>query len=68
MQGHPGGLEHSRYLIELAFLPQGCRWLDMGAGDGEGVRLLRELGYEAQGLDLCPRGSDVEPGDFLHTP
>lgn len=68
MQGHPGGLEHSRYLIELAFLPQGCRWLDMGAGDGDGVRLLRELGYEAQGLDLCPRGSDVEPGDFLHTP
>ena len=68
MQGHPGGLEHSRYLTKLAFLPKGCRWLDMGAGDGEGVRLLREEGYEAQGLDLCPRGSDVEPGDFLHTP
>ncbi len=68
MQGHPGGLKHSRYLIELSFLPRGSRWLDMGAGDGEGVRLLRELGYEAQGLDLCPRGRDVEPGDFLHTP
>ena len=68
MQGHPGGLEHSRYLIELSFLPRGSRWLDMGAGDGAGVRLLRELGYEARGMDLCPRGRDVEPGDFLHTP
>lgn len=68
MQGHPGGLEHSRYLIELSFLPRGSRWLDMGAGDGAGVRLLRELGYEARGMDLSPRGGDVEPGDFLHTP
>ena len=23
MDGHPGGAEHSRYLIELAFLPRG---------------------------------------------
>ena len=33
MLGHPGGEEHSRYLIELSFLPPPARWLDMGAGD-----------------------------------
>ena len=67
MLGHPGGLEHSRYLHELSFLPAGSRWLDMGAGDGETVRLLRELGNEAAGIDLNPRGEDVEQMDFLHT-
>ena len=67
MKGHPGGLEHSRYLHELAFLPAGSRWLDMGAGDGETVRLLKALGNQAMGIDLEPRGDDVEPMDFLHT-
>ena len=67
MNGHPGGLEHSRYLHELSFLPAGSRWLDMGAGDGETVRLLKELGNRAMGIDLEPRGNDVEPMDFLHT-
>ena len=32
MQGHPGGEEHSRYLIELSFLSPPARWLDMGRG------------------------------------
>ena len=50
MKGHPGGLEHSRYLHELSFLPAGSRWLDMGAGDGETVRLLKELGNDAMGI------------------
>lgn len=68
MQGHPGGEEHSRYLIELAFLPPGSRWLDMGAGDGSAVALLRQLGCQAQGLDLVPRGPDVTQGDYLHCP
>ena len=45
MLGHPGGEEHSRYLIELSFLSPPARWLDMGAGDGSTVRLLRSLGY-----------------------
>ena len=67
MLGHPGGGQHSRYLIELAFLDVPSRWLDMGAGDGSAVRLLRESGYEAVGLDLAPRGEDVEQGDFLGT-
>ena len=68
MLGHPGGEAHSRYLIELSFLPPPARWLDMGAGDGSAVRLLKSLGYEADGIDLCPRGEDVTAGDYLHPP
>ena len=68
MLGHPGGEQHSRSLIELAFLDKPARWLDMGAGDGTAVSLLRSLGYEAAGIDLAPRGPDVQQGDFLHTP
>ena len=68
MLGHPGGEAHSRYLIELSFLEPGSKWLDMGAGDGETVRILRQLGHEAEGIDLIPRGEDVLQGDYLHSP
>ena len=68
MLGHPGGEKHSRYLIELAFLDTPARWLDMGAGDGSTVRLLRDLGHEAEGVDLSPRGEDVTLGDYLKAP
>ena len=66
MMGHPGGEQHSRYLIELAFLEAPARWLDMGAGDGSTIRLLRGLGYNAEGIDLAPRGEDVTQGDYLN--
>ena len=68
MLGHPGGEEHSRYLIELSFLLPPARWLDMGAGDGSTVRLLQSLGYEAEGIDLTPRGGGVTAGDYLTPP
>ena len=68
MLGHPGGEAHSRYLIELSFLPPPAKWLDMGAGDGSTVRLLKSLGYEAEGIDLTPRGEDVIAGDYLNPP
>jgi len=68
MLGHPGGEQHSRHLIELAFLDKGSKWLDMGAGAGSTVRLLRSLGYDAKGIDLAPRGEDVVQGDYLHAP
>ena len=68
MRRHPGGEKHSRYLIELSFLEKGAKWLDMGAGDGGTVRLLRSLGYAAEGIDLEPRGKDVLRGNFLETP
>ena len=68
MMGHVGGEKHSRYLMELSFLPKGVRVLDMGAGDGATVRLLRDMGYIAKGIDLAPRGDDVTKGDYLHAP
>ena len=68
MLGHPGGEQHSRYLIELAFLEKGTKWLDMGAGDGGAVRLLRSFGYCAEGIDLEPRGKDVQRGNYLEAP
>ncbi len=68
MNTHPGGVKHSRYLIELSFLAPGSRVLDMGAGDGSTVTLLCKLGYEAVGIDLSPRSADVASGNFLHLP
>ena len=67
MQGHPGGETHTRYLAELSFLPVGSRWLDFGAGNGESVRILKNLGFQAQGIDLSPRGPDVAQGSFFST-
>ena len=63
MTRHPGDTNH---LIELAGLRPGARVLDLGAGDGDGVRLLRTLGYDARGLDQ-KAAPDVEAGDLLHT-
>ena len=54
-------------MLALAGLPQGARVLDMGAGAGEALTLLREYGFDARGIDLAPRSDDVERGDFLHT-
>ncbi len=68
MLAHPGGEQHSRYLIELAFLDKGSKWLDMGAGDGSAVRLLQGLGYAARGIDLEPRSTGVDRGDYLNAP
>ena len=67
MNGHPGGTEHTRHMLMLAGLPAGARILDLGAGDGGTVALLRELGYTAEGIDLKPGSSLVRKGDFLHT-
>jgi SAM-dependent methyltransferase len=41
-------------LLEKAALPAGSRILDLGAGDGSTVSLLRALGYLADGIDLKP--------------
>ncbi|MBQ6273960.1 MAG: methyltransferase domain-containing protein [Oscillospiraceae bacterium] len=67
MQSHPGGEAHTRRMLELAALPPGARVLDLGAGAGETVALLRALGCEARGIDLAPRSPLVERGDLLRT-
>lgn len=68
MNAHPGGEEHTRRMVELASLEHWSKILDMGAGAGETVRLLNELGFDVRGIDVNPRGENVERGDLLHTP
>ena len=68
MKSHPGGMDHTRRMLALAGLPEGASVLDMGAGAGESVQLMRSLGLDAGGIDLEPRGEAVERGDFLHAP
>lgn len=63
---HPGGLEQTKKLIELAGLKRPCRIMDLGAGDGETVHLLSEYGFDAIGIDKEP-GEGIIQGDFLHT-
>ena len=66
MNSHPGGAAHTRRMLELSGLRPGARILDLGAGAGEAVGLLRDLGYGADGLDLARRGGleDVrDPAD-----
>lgn len=68
MRGHPGAEENSRRMIALSGLAPGASILDLGAGAGETVALLRALGYEVGGIDLAPRGAHVKKGDLLRVP
>ena len=67
MNRHPGGEEHTKRLLEHAALPKGARILDMGAGSGEAVRLMKAAGYDAVGIDLAPRSEIILHGDCLRT-
>ena len=64
---HPDGENLTRELLSLATLPKGSRILDMGAGDGEAVILLRSLGYDAAGIDLNS-SENVMAGDMTALP
>lgn len=66
---HPGGSEMTEYLLDLAgnHRPAGGRAVDLGAGSGDTVRLLRRCGYEAEGIDL-DEAEDVRKGDMLDLP
>ena len=66
MKSHPGGEEHTRRMIELAALEAKSKVLDMGAGAGETVEILRSMGFDAVGIDIEPRAETVDKGDFLH--
>ena len=67
MRSHPGGKEHTLRMLKLAELPEGAAVLDMGAGAGETLKLMRSSGFEAVGIDLEPRSPLVQQGDFLNT-
>ena len=67
MTKHPDGENMTRELISLALLPLGARILDMGAGDGETVALLRSMGYDAVGFDRVA-SENVSAGDMTALP
>lgn len=67
MNGHPGGEENTRRMLALSALAHGVSILDMGAGAGETLALLKSLGYSARGIDLAPRSALVEQGDMHDT-
>lgn len=67
MNGHPGGDAHTMRMIELCALSPGARVLDMGAGTGAAVALLRTQGHKALGIDIKPCGGGVERGNMLRT-
>ncbi len=64
-QRHPGGRNTTMRLIQLSNI-EPCRILDMGAGSGATLKLLKELGFDACGIDLKP-GEGVDRGDMLKT-
>lgn len=71
----PGGTELTRRALSLFSFPKGGRIADLGCGTGSTLKLLRELGFDAVGLDISPtllteaakRGPVVE-GDFHYLP
>lgn len=67
MKSHPGGPENTRQMLALSGLAPGASILDMGAGAGETVALLRGLGYAARGIDLVPRSELIKQGDMHAT-
>ena len=66
MNRHPGGEEQTLHLLEHIELRKGMKALDLGAGEGETVRLLKSFGLNVCGVDLFPLSSDVQRGDFLN--
>ena len=60
MNGHPGGSRQTLLMLDRAGLKPQASILDLGAGTGETVLLLRQLGFQARGIDLKPRRREPE--------
>ena len=65
MNRHPGREEQTIHLLKSIELKKGMKALDLGAGEGETVRIMKAFGLNVQGVDLVPRSSEVQQGDFL---
>lgn len=62
--GHPGGLSLTKRLLALGMGQNGKKILDLGAGNGESVKWLRQNGYEAFGIDLVSAEPLVKQQDM----
>lgn len=50
----PGDLELTRRAVEFCAFPAEARIADFGCGPGASVKLLREAGFHALGMDISP--------------
>ena len=57
MNRHPGREEQTIHLLKSIELKKGMKALDLGAGEGETVRIMKAFGLNVQGVDLAPRSS-----------
>lgn len=64
---HPGGEQATRDLLEQAGVEDGTRLLDAGCGAGASLKVARELGAEATGMDARP-GNGAVCGDLGSLP
>lgn len=64
---HPNGKIMTSELLSLATSENCQNILDMGAGDGEAVELLRSLGHNAVGIDKIG-GDNIISGDMTLLP
>ena len=49
MNRHPGGEEQTLHLLKSIELKKGMKALDLGAGEGETVRIMKAFGLNVQG-------------------
>ena len=52
MNRHPGGEEQTLHLLKSIELKKGMKALDLGAGEGETVRIMKAFGLNVQGWIL----------------
>lgn len=57
-QPHPGDLALTKYCLNQCQLPDKAKILDVGCGFGQTVRYLRDLSYQAFGMDVDMRKLD----------
>ena len=67
MHRHPKGEEMTLGLLRQASFSPGSHILDLGAGDGDTLRLMEKLCLNAEGIDITP-GNGVLQGDILSLP
>lgn len=68
MKGHPGGREMTQALMSLAALEPPGRILDIGAGAGDSLDLMKSWGFEAWGIDSMPRSEMVISATMVDIP
>lgn len=65
---HPGGHEATESLLDRAAVGPDTRLLDVGSGAGSALRLARERGATAVGLDRRAAGGGMVKGDLAALP